>query len=125
MSDDLTAWLTQIWDEEGRLATEAFRAGFDDHTPTGEQWGVPHVIGQHMLRHVPDVVLARIAADREILALHAPAKPPWPTQMEPGCRICATAQIWDQVANEANCRTLCLLASAHADRPGYREEWRP
>ena len=80
---------------------------------------------KHIAANDPASVLARIAADRQILAEHRPSKPPWPTKMERGCRNCATAQAWDPRANEANCLTLRLLASPYADRPGYREEWRP
>lgn len=45
--------------------------------------------------------------------------------MERHCLTCTSAQAWDEKAGESNCLTLRLLAPPYADRPGYREEWRP
>ena len=140
--DELTAWLTAIWDEDEAVARAVKAAGrpleggtgswFESDRSIGDRTGYVVAYGvewdaarKHIASHDPAHVLARIAADREILAEHAPAKPSWAGRMERACRTCGTAQIWDQVAYEANCRTLCLLASVFADRPGYREEWKP
>ena len=106
---DLVAWLTQVWDEQERIATEAYRAGFDDLTPTGEHWGVPDAIGRHLLRHDPASVLARIAADRQILvecSMVLEDKDP--------TRVRERVLAWAVVRH---------LASAHRDRPGWRDAW--
>ena len=128
--DDLAAWLTQIWDEQEKAAQEARDATL--HTP----WAGP-VITQHMTLNNPTVVLAWIAADRQILALHA-ARPIRRTRREeasgrplrPGdlrvvCDECSGDDdpYIDQVAYP--CETVRLLALPYADRVGYREEWRP
>ena len=80
---------------------------------------------EHIARHDPARVLAEVEAKRRIIEEHKPAVPKGRPNRERGCLTCTTAQEWDAAANEANCLTLRLLASPYADRPGYREEWRP
>lgn len=66
----------------------------------------------HIARHDPATVLARIAADRQILALHAIGQDP--------------CDAHDGVSMESTaCDTVRLLALPYADRPGYRGEWKP
>lgn len=142
-TDDIATWLTAIWDEDEKAAKaadvkqgdprwvtnhialahpRAFRvrsaldkrpiatvedvAGDDDADTTGILDG--EAAAAHIARHDPAAVLARIAADRQILALG----------------ICAACDIEDQPCDHRE-STLRLLASAHADRPGYNEDWRP
>lgn len=147
---DLAAWLTQIWDEEERLAKAAmsparrylaadsgvwgtFHGGgiedaasgdvivYDEGTPTSEQ-------ADFIAAHDPASVLARIAADRKILAEHAASGGK--------CRTCCgepyMEEFWDGETetvewNRADlawpCPTVLLLASPYADRPGFRSEW--
>ena len=114
MTDDLVGWLTQVWDEQEKDASNPIKGeihsrdceSIREHTPLPCECGVP------------EQILNRIAADRQILALHKPydhegigvlcnrceggagAGPPWP------------------------CQTVRLLAQPYADRPGFRDEWR-
>ena len=97
---DLAAWLTRIWDEEER-----------------------HALSDLSQPEPPYLLVARIAADRKILELHRPERPPWSTMQAPGCRTCGTAQAWDDKAQQANCETLRLLASPYADREGFQDAW--
>jgi hypothetical protein len=123
---DLAAWLTSIWDEEERLAKEALapdwrgsKTFYDTEGAQQDSWGL-------WLFHIyPASVLARIAADRKILELHS---------AEPNPLLSRKTLSWAErgklplVCSECSgawpCRTLLLLASPYADRPGFREEWR-
>lgn len=126
-TDDIAAWLTAIWDERQRACAEA-QTAIDAYSATAAsgdlelRWmlqlrrGGEFQAGWDMPGPpTPAEDLARIAADRDILALHdlAPdhltGKPHW-------CRL-------DQETQP--CRTLRALASAYAARPGYQEAWRP
>ena len=70
----------------------------------------------------PQQQLARIAAQRQILALHKP----YQRIIGLGCEVCLGS------ANEGRdaafpgfpCPTLRLLAQPYADRPGWQEAWR-
>ena len=89
--DDLAAWLTQIWDEEEPNIRMAIA--------TGE-----HGVSQFDLD--------RLAADRQILALHTSF-----ARYRPSCRTCESRESYP-------CDTARLLAQPYADRPGFRDEWR-
>jgi len=142
---DLAAWLTQIWDEEERLAKDAaLMSGWDgfgeSRIASGSEWVASyHVVkrkraegeplesrkgreladcgnmnlerAKHIARQDPASVLARIAADRKILDLHS-------GENDDMCQSYAGNYV------DKPCRTLLALASAYADRPGFREEWR-
>lgn len=143
--DDLVRWLTEVWDEEEAAARAGGRSGFawkvyaqqdaDDDVHVVSGWEIGAEDGRlpgyvrvaelqvyngenqedlleftHIVRHDPASVLARIAADRKILELHTGGVS-YPDE----CGLC----------NEAlPCQTVRLLGSVHADRPGYRDEWR-
>ena len=129
MADDLAAWLTQIWDEQEKAA----RAAFSNQADPEEGWGedgravTPHVgvihedvQRAHVVAWHPGVVLARLAADRQILALHKHTADPV------GWIDCGTCGEAGHEADKVKwCQHVRLLASPYADRPGYREEWRP
>jgi hypothetical protein len=88
---DLAAWLTAIWDEEEQLAEAIQFAN----------------VGGWLS---PASVLARIAADRKILELHAALPGPyWPF-----CEACGGH--WP-------CLTVRLLASPYKGREGWQEAW--
>lgn len=103
--EDLAVWLTAVWDEEERLATYALgRPWLKTKLYPDEPW--------HFLPlYQPELALARIAADRKILALHT------------GTHECPSFDDncgwWEDIY----CPTLLVLASAHADHPGFRPEW--
>lgn len=69
--------------------------------------------------YAPPWIPADIAAKRAILDLHAEAMG---TDFHGNC-----PGTWVGYSDDPAepCPTLRLLASAYADRPGYREEWRP
>lgn len=140
-TDDITAWLTAIWDEDERAEGRKFRSRKDVPQPDSIMHGWPEDDlvtirrplddSDTVMSHVayiaescepnPDLfTLARIAADRKILALHEPYEmPSWPATL---CRNCAGG------AGEGPdwpCDTVRLLAEPHATRPGYDEAWRP
>jgi hypothetical protein len=102
--DDLATWLDQILKEDAaRLSAPTF---------CGPVWPTT------------DQMLARIAADRQILALHEPTG----AQLGPhhpvtACSVCGHPG--SGVVTVYPCQTVRLLALPHADRPGYQEGWRP
>lgn len=120
-ADDLASWLTQIWDEQERRARLEKQLADDffvsEDIAVEYQWArmTKHSNGSYGSSFSPGApapteVLARIAADRQILALHSGDRD-WPCQ-------------------EGNyvyepCATLRLLALPYAYRPSYREEWKP
>lgn len=138
--DDLAAWLTQIWDEDQQAAeacAEVYPSPWDvsdrGHTAyvradephfrlVAELEQHPAVDGwlgdrlQHIARHDPAATLARIAADRQILARYRHA-------------LDQRRDHPDDLASAGSLLALLgivkLLASAYADRPGYQEAWRP
>jgi hypothetical protein len=187
-TQDLAAWLTAVWDEEERLATEASRhneepiaeggehwrwACSDDHVITPDpltdeylqcdegSWNVslrsieeypyrnidgtgPSILfgtdeiatvhAMHIAYHDPASVLARIAADRKILALHTGPHDctvlvtgtypdDWPEYIPWG----KAGTKWRHPSNEyfedLYCPTARHLAESHKDRPGFRPEW--
>jgi hypothetical protein len=67
---------------------------------------------EHIALHDPARVLAEVDAKRRILALHD-------EQHDCDGDPRSYADPYE------GCRTLRLLALPYADRPGYREEWRP
>jgi hypothetical protein len=83
---------------------------------------MPPAMAAHIAGHDPERVLRRVAADRRILDLHRSAQKR-STGSDGGfiedCQTC------DHFPAQYPCATIRLLALPHADRPGYREEWRP
>lgn len=71
----------------------------------------------HIARHDPERVLCEIKAKRQLLAEHAPR--------DGRCRVCAAHAYDSWTRFRAPCPTLRLLALPYADRPGYRDDWRP
>jgi hypothetical protein len=117
---DLANWLTAVWDEEERLAKKA----------GGDRWIIdgsivhenrPHEdvvdwvydeADEHIAYHDPASVLARIAADRKILAA-------WLYLAE------GTGPLSDELAGQLKAYGWAVqyIAEAHRDRPGFRSEW--
>lgn len=141
--DDLAAWLIQIWDEqEGDKVDELERSSQVRTIPhpneqTGQRvamceacnldWAVAgsrdeveKAAAVHLREaHDHEGVLALIAAHRAILKLHGNGE-----GHECPDGFLDTAETVPHCGYEGNCLTIRLLASLHADRPGYREEWR-
>ena len=150
MADDLAAWLTQIWDARQRLYEHApdfveedsargpgwGKAGGDecevcgDYQFSGYESVVKEAWYEHMERHHQRrEVLARIAADRQILADWQQANGEHQSWCEEYDDFGAIEDYGraDKVrgALESLERIVRILALPYADRPGYREEWRP
>ena len=140
---DLVEWLTKVWDEEERAAKACFsinvladmlngiqpprwvRDGARIYDDRARGNGQPIVrVGHswareidHIVTHDPASVLARIAADRAILDLHAQA---WDTSKD------ERAEPYDHCATCWGgwpCPTLRLLASPYKGREGWQENW--
>jgi len=141
MSDDLVTWLRVQLDEDERVAREADGLGWGyagaferDHDGNDiyPQWGLMSaddgptlLLGdltieklRHIARHDPVRVLAEVAAKRRILDEHNLG---YIGSRE--CRCCSDKRGDD--VEPYPCPTVRLLALPYADRPGYREEWRP
>lgn len=147
---DLVQWLTAQLDADERIARAA--ADYDDGAthdvegPPGTwlcldeaQWFGPsyrggviaprigqanaHALGAHIVAHDPARVLREVEAKRQQLALHSPSEfGTWvgdDDDQAPACRTCGN------LTARFPCKTLRLLASVYADRPGYQEGWRP
>lgn len=88
---------------------------------------------EHIARHDPARVLREVKAKRRIIEIHKleVAKDParfnqltgeqLPDVYEVNCAVCG----WATDDPTSGCETLRLLALPCADRPGYREEWKP
>lgn len=95
--------------------------------------------GDHIARHDPARVLAECEAKRRIVEMHCEGgslRGPVTDNKFYCCEICGPHE-WPMTdappyawVPEPNgdfwpCETLRILASVYADRPDYREEWRP
>ncbi|MEU9400573.1 DUF6221 family protein [Streptomyces sp. NPDC048242] len=128
--DDLVQWLPAQLDEEERIARAAAEETHPEWSPGDKnlssqvstaEYGDPVVVGpwdyldwdvrQHIAVHDPARVLREIEAKRELLRLAERARD-YPETFMNGFASAA-----EQV--------LRRFALAYADRPGYREEWRP
>lgn len=116
--EDLAAWLTQIWDEDQAVALGAEgHSVFDGTGVVADRHArgtvvVRSPVARHIARHDPAAALARIAADRQILA---------------ACQRVYRAKDreYGDGSHDLADEILDLLATPYADRPGYREEWKP
>ena len=149
--DDLVQWLRAQLDEDEQIA-QAATPGPWWHNP-GKQWlgpeafekydlrqgeefvgyGGPHPFtgavastgpasnmqgmkdAAHIARHDPARVLREVDAKRRLLAIHRPYVP----EPDQSCLGCAGGIMF------TSCPVIPLLALPYADRPGYREDWRP
>jgi hypothetical protein len=102
---DLAAWLTGIWDEEERLAKRA-----------GDWLTAPEIDNYGHLTVPSAWMLARIAADRKILAEYVARDNDADLMLGPDCQ---RQREW------AGLRlAIRLKAEQYADRPGFQEAWR-
>ncbi len=106
MTDDLATWLTQLWDECEKAARE-WQGEIEAEI----------VIPARMLGGIVDPwrELARIAADRQILADYLDACRSYTIERTP----------FREGQRFGLLMALSRLAEAHADRPGYQEAWKP
>lgn len=122
--DELTAFLKARWDDLERIAQDgkAACAHLDLCSDSGGEWW------EHFgHENGPDLVLADIAAKRQILAEHAPAD--FTAYGDQLCRRCVWADDEPQKDSLHHwviypCLTLRLLAQPFAGHPDFREEWK-
>ena len=79
-------------------------------------------IAPHIAEYDPARVLREIDAKRRITQCHEPWKA---SNGDTICGRCGREHIDGRAGGHFPCQTLRLLALPYADRPGYREEWRP
>jgi hypothetical protein len=126
--DELVQWLRAVLDaeaEEAQATADEFGSVWTaDETTDSVRSDIEYVsvVGEpnspvgFIAEHDPARVLREIDAKRQILAEHRQAQPRW-------CVVCDVPG--DYQGREFGCTTVRLLALPYADRPGYREEWRP
>ncbi|MGW0015507.1 DUF6221 family protein [Streptomyces tendae] len=127
MNDEFLQWLREQLDDDAELAAsgETWTA-FDESTQGTRRVDVDHSIervvactrawrGLHIARHDPARVLREIDAKRQVIAryeqvdqLHESGAGNGAGAMRAGLLYC-----------------LMAYATVYADRPGYRDEWRP
>ncbi|MCD7440252.1 DUF6221 family protein [Streptomyces lincolnensis] len=79
-------------------------------------------VARHIAEWDPARVLREIDAKRQLLALHRPVQQ---RSTGSGGGTIEDCQVCGHFPAQYPCVTLRLLALPYADRPGYREEWRP
>lgn len=72
---------------------------------------------EHIARHDPARALRGIEVKRAIMALHTQSI------RDGGCQVCDVPG--GRRLRPDACTTVRMLAAEYADRPGYREEWKP
>ncbi|MFD5697477.1 DUF6221 family protein [Streptomyces lasiicapitis] len=111
--DDLVQWLRAQLDEEQQEAEEALRRTTTSRRWIGGQWVEETIQSPEWRRSVwsPARVLREVDAKRDLL------------------RVAQAAHDYHETFTSGFASalegTLRLFALAYADRPGYREEWRP
>jgi hypothetical protein len=142
--DDLITWLRAQLDDDERIARQVMAepGGFYLEPETDDTNIM--AAGAHVYRWAPKRVLAEVEAKRRILDLHphqrfselpeewpahwkAEIRAAFPGEAQPyvGCERCHFDHHYEEVNPSWWCDHLCLLALPYADRPGYREQWRP
>ncbi|MFD6552774.1 DUF6221 family protein [Streptomyces sp. NPDC058398] len=142
MVDDLTEFLRARLDEDAALAEAASPGPWHTNEEAEEVLAVDGITvadgfalsgrqlratTEHIACQDPTRVLREIEVKRELLKEHTVDG--WT------CSTCAMPEDFDEDADgnrewsrrgqDFPCRTLRLAASVYADRPGYREDWRP
>ena len=127
-ADDLAAWLTQVWDEQEAIVLAAIKddggqdggledsfdvltRGRDQAGPLAFEPRFGEPLARMMVRNTPRLALARIAADRQILA---------------ACQRVYRAKDpeYGDGSHDLADEILSLLAQPYAERGGFRDEWR-
>ncbi|KAB2976017.1 hypothetical protein F8R89_30895 [Streptomyces sp. SS1-1] len=139
--DELVRWLGEQLDVDAARSTAAaeelgadwyYDDGFvlarreDDMVATGSQDFLERERGEHVATHDPARVLREIDAKRQILEIHHVIGG-WEDEdgqdIGLGCNECGYSAEYSDRGGW--CDTVRLLALPYADRPGFREKWRP
>jgi Family of unknown function (DUF6221) len=125
---DLHGWITQQIDRRANLANRAAHYGRPDWpqpatavVDVGDSWPITTEAGpiaEHIADNDPAAVLLRCAADRKILAVHAPAGTNWDPYACNGCGV--DSEYGHEVRHTNDCETLQALAEGY----GLTEEQR-
>jgi hypothetical protein len=122
--EDLAKWLSQQLDEDERIAKEAgghlgewrLATPLDDAELGDASWLRPPSL-KHVERHDPARALRDVDAKRKLLEQ---------------CRASLASEkaggvdgAWSESFGDGLLEAVKLLALPYADRPGYREDWRP
>jgi hypothetical protein len=151
--DDLVTWLVALVAEDERLAREAIQETTGRWTVRSTDWGGGRLYVEddcgamilharypndpqypHIARWDPARVAIECESKRQMIQLHCRI---W---LEPGAEefndahltrepmpVCAECRPEGMFRRATSwpCRTLKALALPYADRPGYREQWKP
>lgn len=138
--DDLMQWLGAQLDEDERVAkaanagpwsvndetyAETIYAADGTDVVAGGRWGGEASVfndtedALHIVRHDPARVLREVEAKRRILAEVVPEMNRMDDQLETEFGTPSNPEPYESG------KLLRLLALPYADRPGYRDEWRP
>lgn len=131
MTDEFLQWLREQLDDDERTARAATDGPWTtmgqrvlDPSPPSNRLGIGMAVGhaaasadynetaEHIARHDPARVLREIEAKRQIVDLH-------------GGNLNIDLTFCSHCEHAMPCPTLLMLALPYADRPGYRDEWRP
>ncbi|CBG71888.1 hypothetical protein SCAB_48371 [Streptomyces scabiei 87.22] len=120
--DDMVQWLGQQLDEDERIARVATPGPWEQSGIGEYGWAVSFSRPGAGVE-VEDSDQGR--ADADFIAAHDPARVL--CEIDAKRRIIAAYENYDREAPELDVpeSVLRLLALPYADRPGYREEWRP
>lgn len=128
--DDLVKWLGEQLDEDERVATAAsvrssewivngaWSLEGEQHTVVGDEDAFCHSYNAaHIAAHDPARVLREIDAKRQLLD--------WYEQRATIDSRGEDPDDYENVTGSTLETVMQTLAAVYADRPGYREEWRP
>lgn len=122
MSGDLVAWLREQVDEDAQIARAA-----GDAFLHSDRIGMPSLhpsVHRHVYSWTTARVLAEVESKRRILDEHRATD----GVGGPACDRCSADEDGQHGMGwwvPSPCRTLRLLALPYAERPGWRDEWRP
>ncbi|MFH9812494.1 DUF6221 family protein [Streptomyces olivaceus] len=122
--DERTARATE-WDGSGNRLSWELAASATIDVGEDEFYAGDRTIANHVVAHDPARVLREIDAKRRTLERHTPH-----SSGTADCSVhCERAHPGVQVCNHDGRRWPCPdaldLTAGYADRPGYRETWRP
>jgi hypothetical protein len=127
MVEDLVQWLRAQLDEDARIARAVTTPGtwrvgssHGGSTVEGDGWTVGNadeLDAAHIARHDPARVLREIDAKRQVLD--------WYQQRAAVDSRGEDPDDYENVTGSTLETVVQILALPYADRPGYREEWRP
>lgn len=130
MNDEFLQWLRAQLDDDAELAASGETWTAQEETQGTRRVDVDHSIervvactrdwrGLHIARHDPARVLAEVEAKRGVLRQYLDLREQVRNPVSAENRMRARA-LQGEIGD-----VLRLLALPYADRPGYRDEWRP